>query len=175
MQQNKTLRINYQSFQMPEPREFEVAPYCLRCFKQRWYILGTRKGTKEPHFYSLDRVQSLELTENTFKLPKEFHADEFFYNYYGVMQGDIKVETVQIRVTPFRANYLRSLPLHHSQQEIESTADYSVFEYWLAPTVDFIQELRSFLSETTVLKPLWLREKFMEEAKRVLENYTKIR
>lgn len=171
MQQNKTLRINYQSFSMKEPRVFEIAPYCLRCFKQRWYILGTRKGTKEPHFYSLDRVQSLELTANTFKLPKNFHADEFFYNYYGVMQGDAKVETVQLRVTPFRANYLRSLPLHHSQKEIERTDEYSVFEYWLAPTADFVQELRSFLPEITVLQPQWLRNKFIEEAKEVLNNY----
>ena len=171
MQENKTLRINYQSFSMKEPREFEIAPYCLRCFKQRWYILGTRKGVKDPHFYSLDRVLSLELTENTFKLPKNFHADEFFYNYYGVMRGDTKVETVQIRVTPFYANYLRSLPLHHSQQEIEHKEDYSIFEYWLAPTADFIQELRSFLPQITVLKPQWLRDKFIEEAKQVLNNY----
>ena len=171
IQLSKTLLINYQSFTMKEPREFEVAPYCLRCFKQRWYILGTRTGVKEPHFYSLDRVLSLELTANTFKLPKNFHADEFFYNYYGVMQGDAKVETVQLRVTPFRANYLRSLPLHHSQKEIERTDEYSVFEYWLAPTTDFVQELRSFLPEITVLQPQWLLNKFIEEAKKVLKTY----
>ena len=165
------LLINYQSFTMKEPREFEIAPYCLRCFKQRWYILGTRKGVKEPHFYSLDRVLSLEITDNSFKLPKNFDAETFFYNYYGIMQGDAKPETVQLRVTPFRANYLRSLPLHHSQKEIERKEEYSVFEYWLAPTSDFIQELRSALPEIIVLRPRWLRDKFIEEAKQILNNY----
>jgi predicted DNA-binding transcriptional regulator YafY len=106
-------------------------------------------------------------------VPKKFHADEFLYNYYGVMAGDTPAESVQLRVTPFRANYLRSLPLHHSQKETERTDDYSVFEYWIAPTADFIQELRSFLPEITVLKPLWLRDKFVAEARQVLENYKK--
>lgn len=171
IQQNKTLLVQYQSFKMPEPREFEIAPYCLRCFKQRWYILGTRDGVKEPHFFSLDRVISLELSDHSFKLPKKFDADSFFYNYYGIMKGDTKAESVQLRVTPFRANYLRSLPLHHSQKEIERTDEYSIFEYWIAPTADFIQELRSFMPEITFLKPLWLRDKFVAEAKQVLENY----
>ena len=171
IQQNKTLHVLYQSFKMPEPREFEIAPYCLRCFKQRWYILGTRNGVKEPHFFSLDRVLSLELTDNSFKLPKNFDVEAFFHNYYGIMQGDTKAEMVQLHVTPFRANYLRSLPLHHSQEEIERTDKYSIFEYWIAPTADFIQELRSFLPEITVLRPQWLRNRFIEEAKQVLNNY----
>ena len=171
IQQNKTLLVRYQSFKMPEPREFEIAPYCLRCFKQRWYILGARDGVKEPHFFSLDRVLSLELSEHSFKLPKKFDADSFFYNYYGIMQGDTKAESVQLRVTPFHANYLRSLPLHHSQKEIERTDEYSIFEYWIAPTADFIQELRSSLPDVIVLRPQWLLDKFIEEAKQVLKNY----
>ena len=171
MERNLTLRIEYQSFQMSESRIFEIEPYCLKVFKQRWYILGTREGQKEPHFYSLDRVLSLEITENIFKLPKTFSADSYFRNYYGVMQGDTKPEFVRLRANAFRSNYLRSLPLHHSQKEIERTNEYSVFEYYIAPTVDFIQELRSISPDIIVLRPQWLRDKFIEEAKQVLENY----
>lgn len=171
MRQNRTLLLTYQSFAMSAPREFEIAPYCIRCFKQRWYILGAREGVKEPHYFSLDRVLSLEITENKFKLPKNFDANSFFYNYYGIMQGNTTVETVRLRVTPFYANYLRSLPLHHSQKEVERTDSYSVFEYRLAPTSDFFQELRSVMPEITVLQPQWLRDKFKDEAKQILENY----
>jgi predicted DNA-binding transcriptional regulator YafY len=83
-------------------------------------------------------------------------------------------ESVLLRATPFRANYLRSLPLHHSQKEVERTDEYSLFEYWIAPTADFIQELRSFLPDIIVLRPLWLREKFINEAKNILDNYKKM-
>lgn len=171
MRRNLTLRVEYQSFTMSVPRFFEIAPYCIKVFKQRWYMIGPRDGNEEVHFYSLDRVLSMEITENAFKIPKSFNANTFLYNYYGVMMGDTSAESVQLRVTPFRANYLRSLPLHHSQKEVERTDEYSLFEYWIAPTADFIQEIRSFLPDIIVLRPLWLREKFIKEIKEVLENY----
>lgn len=170
MQQNKVLRMQYHSFEMKAPREFEIMPYCLRCFKQRWYIIAQREGNKEPHFYSLDRVVTMEVTEQTFQLPKDFSAKDFLYNYYGVMH-DKKAELVQIRVTSSYAPYLRSLPLHHSQREIEKTDDYAVFQYFIAPTNDFMSELRSILPQITVLTPQWLREQFREEAKQVLERF----
>ena len=173
MQRNLTLRVEYQSFKMSISRIFEIAPYCIKVFKQRWYIIGLREGNDELHFYSLDRVLSMQITENTFKVPKSFNADAFLHNYYGVMAGTMPAESVLLRVTSFRANYLRSLPLHHSQNEVERTDEYSLFEYWIAPTADFIQELRSFLPDIIVLRPLWLREKFINEAKNILDNYKK--
>lgn len=170
MQQNKILRMQYHSFEMKTPREFEIMPYCLRCFKQRWYIIAQREGNKEPHFYSLDRVVTMEVTEQTFQLPKDFSAKDFLYNYYGVMH-DKKAELVQIRVTSSYAPYLRSLPLHHSQREIEKTDDYAVFQYYIAPTNDFMSELRSILPQITVLTPQWLREQLRAEAQQVLERF----
>ena len=171
MLRNLTLRVEYQSFKMSISRIFEIAPYCIKVFKQRWYIIGLREGNDELHFYSLDRVLSMEITENAFKVPKSFNAAAFLHNYYGVMVGTTPTESVLLRVTPFRANYLRSLPLHHSQNEVERTDEYSLFDYWIAPTADFIQELRSFLPDIIVLRPLWLREKFIKEAKNTLDNY----
>ena len=170
MQQNKVLQMQYHSFEMKAPREFEIMPYCLRCFKQRWYIIAQREGNKEPHFYSLDRVVTMEVTEQTFQLPKDFSAKDFLYNYYGVMH-DKKAELVQIRVTSSYAPYLRSLPLHHSQREIEKTDDYAVFQYYIAPTNDFMSELRSILPQITVLTPQWLREQLRAEAQQVLERF----
>ena len=171
MERNMTLRIEYQSFKMSGPRIFEIEPYCLKVFKQRWYILAPREGTKEPHFYSLDRVLSMEITEISFKLPKNFNADSYFHNYYGIMQGDTKPEFVRLRANAFRTNYLRSLPLHHSQKEFETTPEYSIFEYYIAPTADFIQELRSISPDITLLQPKWLCAKLCADAKKILNNH----
>jgi predicted DNA-binding transcriptional regulator YafY len=51
------------------------------------------------------------------------------------------------------------------------TADYSVFNYYIAPTYDFIQELRTQGSTLEVLEPKWLREQFAEEAKKIVSIY----
>lgn len=43
---------------------------------------------------------------------------------------------------PF-TNYLRTLPIHHSQKEVKTTPNYADFEFYLRPTFDFRQELLS--------------------------------
>ena len=171
IRQNRTLQMQYQSFGMSELREFEVSPYCLKVFRQRWYVLGPRTNDPEPHFYSLDRMLSLTMTDHEFKMPDNFDAAGYFSNYYGIMRGDAKLEIVRLRANAFRSNYLRSLPLHHSQQEIETTPEYSVFEYYIVPTADFIQELRSIAPDITILQPEWLRAKMLKDAKTILFNY----
>ena len=171
MRQSKTINVTYQNFQMPESREFEISPYCLKVFNQRWYILGPRTDCKELRFYSLDRFKKLTVTEHTFSVPKRFDAEAYFQGFYGIMRDINKVERVRVQATAFRANYLRSLPLHNSQKEIERTADHSVFEYLVAPTTDFIQELRAIGPDIIVLQPHWLRERMIEEAKQILLNY----
>ncbi|MDR3252014.1 MAG: WYL domain-containing protein [Tannerella sp.] len=70
-----------------------------------------------------------------------------------------------------KCKYLQTLPLHHSQQEIETTKDYSVFQYYIAPTTDFRQELLSHGEEIEVLSPESFREEIRAIARRMNELY----
>jgi predicted DNA-binding transcriptional regulator YafY len=65
-------------------------------------------------------------------------------------------------------NYLRTLPLHHSQRELESTPDYTDFSYDIRPTSDFLGELLRHSNGIEVLEPQELREKMRQ---RILEMY----
>ena len=119
--------------------------------------------------YSLDRIVSLELLEKTFKRPKNFNAREYFAPFYGVFCGnELKAELVRVRIESDKdAMYLRSLPLHASQNEPEPC----IFEWHVAPTFDFIQQLRTYGSKLEVLEPQSLREQFRKEAKNLAEMY----
>ena len=46
-----------------------------------------------------------------------------------------------------------TLPIHGSQFELERNDEYSIFGFYVAPTYDFIQELRKFGSTLEVLEP----------------------
>ena len=55
----------------------------------------------------------------------------------------------------------RTLPLHHSQQELETSETskgYSIFTYYLTPNYDFIHDLLYFGEDVEVLEPLILRK-----------------
>lgn len=155
MRDFRVIRLCYQSFRHPEPFCFNVRPYCVKYFKQRWYLLGDSDlGLR---IYSLDRFVDMEELEEHFEIPKGFDAEEYFGNYFGVIIGE-EPEDVKIRVVPDQVKYFRTLPLHGSQRETVQEDGSSVFSYHIAPTFDFVQEILSHGTDVEVLEPAELRE-----------------
>ena len=87
----------YQSFTKEAPSTFEISPYCLKYFKQRWYILARTEIFPEG-IYSLDRIRDLHPTDNSFKLPEGYDPKDTFSKLYGVILDKGPVETIIIRV-----------------------------------------------------------------------------
>lgn len=171
LRDKRTISITHQSFKQSKQTTFEVEPYCLKMFKQRWYMLANSPHIKEIRTYSLDRIQAVEMTEKTYSIPAYFDAENYFRNNYGVSGIHEKPTIVKIKVKIYQANYLRTLPLHPSQQEIERNDDYSVFTFHIVPSYEFQQELRKYGSEIEVLEPQWLRRQFRHDAKNNFQQY----
>lgn len=177
MRDSKWLQVSHLRFDSKEPPHiFLLAPLCLKVFKQRWYVLGFVEELDgvhnipkdEPRLYALDRMKHMETMEKTFRLPKDFDSQSYFSGFYGVFRGkQFMPELIRARFSEDAAPYVRSLPLHHSQQEVEPC----VFEWFVAPTLDFVQQLRTHGSKMEILAPESLRKQFSEEAKRILNMY----
>lgn len=171
MRDNKTIEMTYQSFNRAEPTSFEAHPWCLKLFKQRWYLLARSEAYKEPRIYALDRIRAVSETQNAHKIPKKFKADEFFSHYFGIIVDDCQPETIQLKVEASQVKYYKSLPLHSSQREISSTDEYTIFEYKLVPTFDFEQEVLSKGPWVEVLAPESFRDVIHADIKAMLEHY----
>ena len=168
MRDFRVIRLCYQSFRHPEPFCFNVRPYCVKYFKQRWYLLGDSDlGLR---IYSLDRFVDMEELEEHFEIPKGFDAEEYFGNYFGVIIGE-EPEDVKIRVVPDQVKYFRTLPLHRSQKETVQEDGSSVFSYHIAPTFDFVQEILSHGSDVEVLEPTGLRERIADNVAGMASRY----
>jgi len=173
MSENRTLLLTYQSFHRPEPNEFEVEPWCVKVFKQRWYLLAKSLYYGTPRIYALDRIVDLDSTENKFKLPKDFDAESFFRQSYGIIINENdKAQRVVIRVMNGQQKYVRTLPWHHSQKEVAKTDAYSDFQFYIRPTFDFEQEILSHGADVEVLEPQWLRDEIGDIAARMNEVYS---
>ena len=169
MRENRVLKMTYHSFGKSEPYTFSVEPYCVKLFEQRWYMLGMSDKLR---IHALDRIKALEQTESTFKLPKDFDAEKLFADHYGVIinDDDFEVEPVALKVDSRQSKYLRTLPLHHSQVEVERTDNYSIFEYQLCPSFDFQKELLSMGDSVGVLAPVLLKDILREKAITAVNN-----
>ena len=159
MRNSIRLRVTYQSYTHATPSTFTIAPYCVKMFKQRWYVLAESEYIdKRLRIYSLDRILSVDRTKTSFKMPKDFDAGAYFAHTYGVSGCESKPEIIEIEVNAYQANYLRSLQLHPTQEEIEHNEDYSVFRYYVVPTFEFMQTIKSLGDAAEVRTPQRLRD-----------------
>ena len=84
--------------------------------------------------FDLGRIETLEITEDTFKLPEDFDASEYFSNYYGIVVDEkVKPQRIILQANKQSKEYIKSLPLHHSQKLIEESEVYADFELYLLP------------------------------------------
>ena len=105
-------------------------------------------------------------------MPEDIDAAEWFSPLYGVRKyPDMKRERVVLKAYGRQAQYFRSLPLHHSQEEIETQEDFSIFAYHLAPDYDFRQDILSFGDKVEVLEPEKLRKDIIETIKSLTFKY----
>ncbi len=172
MKNNVQLIMTYQSYWRDEEHTFEVEPYCLKLFRQRWYLVARSAYYNKVLIYALDRVRQLQATEVRFTYPKDFQPDEYFDGCFGIIAGDgTKVETVRLKASAGQANYLRSLPLHPSQEETERNDAFSIFTLRIRPTFDFIQEMLRQGEGVEVLSPVWLRKEVAGMVERMWSKY----
>jgi hypothetical protein len=160
LRENKVISFDYQSFDSETAKQHIIMPFALKLFRQRWYIVGRPFDKDKILIFATDRINTLKLEDQTFQYPKDFDINGYYHDSYGIIMEDgLACEHIVIKVANSQVKYLRSLPLHHSQQETAITPEYSIFEYDLKPTYDFEQEIMAHLDDFEVLKPLSLRTK----------------
>lgn len=172
MKKNRFIHINYFNYWNGDTRDHYVMPLCVKLFRQRWYMVGRNWPAGRDIVFCLDRIQSFRLSSHTFKYPEDFNPQEYFYGCVGVILGEgSDIQKVKIKVSASQANYLRDLPLHESQQEVEHTEEYSIFELQVRPTYDFLQEILWNGEDMEVLEPLWVRKEIAGKIKRMWNKY----
>lgn len=172
LKDNNELHLIYQSYKHPEPYDCHFQPYAMKVVRQRWYILGYLIESKGVRTIALDRIQSLETTKKKFTVPKDFSAKDYFMNSVGIwVNEEDKPQKVVIRSSPVMADYLRSLPLHWSQKEIETTDKYVDFEYHVCINHELVLSMLRMGKSVVIKEPTILKKMILSETKSIINNY----
>ena len=187
MRENKVMEITYQGFGKDYANTFEIEPYCLKVVKRRWYIIANNpyyvmlnkkhKGEegysprKEIREYGLDRINEVTILDKTFKIKKGFDMKKFYEGCTGIIPSDDPIEHVVLRAYWNAPDYLRTLPLHESQQEVESNEESTTFSYDVKLTYDFLQLIMQQGDQVEVLEPKKLRDQMRNLANTLTHYY----
>lgn len=178
MRQWRELDILYTPFYREDPKLHHVQPYAVKVNQRRWYLLARNPKGGKPFHLALDRMDKVVITDEQFTIDPTFDIDAYYDAAFGVITGmedELDIENVRIKVYNdyHRADYLRTLPLHRSQLIIESTPEYTIFEYRLRPTDDFLAAILALGGNAEVLSPEWYRNYVIDEARRMIGRYIK--
>ena len=174
MKEDYLITITYRRYGAETSSLFMIAPYCVKLFHQRWYLLGRFTDSGNLAIFSFDRIEDVRLEDNKFKVDEDFDAAEYFGNSYGiVVANNIEAQRIVLRAYGAEPYYLRDLPLHHSQKEIKTTDEYSDFELILRPTADFMAQLMSRGQWIEILEPRSLADEIVEWHQNAINRYKK--
>ena len=165
----RRLLMGYQKFN-GESYVKTVCPYALKLFHQRWYLLALN-DVQQLRIYALDRITSLTATDEAFEMPDDFSPQDYFSEYFGVLTTDTPMVHVVIRAYDYTPDYLRTLPLHHSQREVNTTEHYADFAFDIRPTHDFLGQLLSHGAGIEVLSPPDVRQLMRQKLAEGLKRY----
>jgi predicted DNA-binding transcriptional regulator YafY len=82
----------------------KVAPYKIWFFDGAFYLVGNCGLRADIRIFALDRIKSLNLTDETFEMPEDFKVEDFMQTSFGVFQG--KPQNVRIRFAAEVAGYI---------------------------------------------------------------------
>lgn len=145
----------------------KVLPHFLKESNQRWYLLAIEDNVLKS--FGIDRINHLQVAqEETFCRDQTIDVESLFKDYFGIWnQSDLPVEDIELSYDALDGKFLKSVPLHHSQQVLCDTAEEFRIRLHLRITNDFVMELLSRSRSLTVINPSHLRErikKIYEEA-----------
>lgn len=174
MKRGVRILVNYRRYGTEASNSsMKLDPFFVRLFNKRWYgLVKFPEPTGSIFTLAFDRIISLEVTDEPFDYPKDFDPAGWFRDCYGIVRNpEFPVETVLIRAFGKEVYYLRDLPLHASQVEVESADDYSDFQLTISPTADFFSPLLARGAAIKVLKPQWLADEIKNRHQAAVELY----
>lgn len=170
IQQHRMLSIEYQPYWTEKLLTYErFAPYAVKEVCGSWYLVGKRANYGY-EMVDLKQVLSMTTLADLYEDPTQEVLNSVLIENYGTKIEDIATEQITLKVDAALACRLRTNPLHESQQEIERKKNYSIFFFYLKPTMDFCRDILSFGSAMEVMNPTSLRSSIMQEARHVVKK-----
>ena len=163
MTEGVEIEIEYQKYTASSAETLTLHPYAVKEFAKRWYLIAYCVERDGIRVYGLDRVRKLNTTSRGFKMIKGFDVEELFATSFGIYLPEGKARIITFKVSEKDARFLRDLPLHKSQEELEHKDGYVTFNIFVCPDKNMIMEFCKYGSQIEVLSPADVRESVAQE------------
>ena len=166
------IKFTYQKFWEEELSQRIVEPYALKEFKNRWYVLAKDSKDNNIKSFALDRLTNLEITNQTYQYPDNYSIEQSYRYCFGIISpNDEEPQDIILLFNPFQGKYIKTLPLHETQQVLVDNDKETRIKLKLCLTHDLIMELLSFGDNMKVIEPKSLADEIKQAHKNAYKQY----
>jgi len=152
-----------------KPRK--VTPLFLKEYRNRWYLISYDAKQKGIRTFALERMDTPKLLDEDANFSDEFNPEQYFQNTMGITSYKGKSSNIHIKAKPVAARYIKSQPLHESQEITIENEKYTHFSMKLLVSEELIRTIMSYGGEIEVIEPDELRNIILERIKNMNQLY----
>jgi len=166
------IKFIYQKFWDDVSSQRIAEPYALKEFKNRWYILAKDNKNGQIKSFALDRLSNLEITNKTFQYPAAYSVEESYRYCFGIVSpNNREPQDIILSFDPIQGKYIKTLPLHDTQQVMVDNDEELRIKLKLCITFDLVMELMSYGHYMKVIQPESLADEIKEAHKKACKQY----
>jgi predicted DNA-binding transcriptional regulator YafY len=122
--------------------------------------------------YALDRLTHFDITKKRFNAAGFFNPESAYRNSFGIISPEGESpEEITLWLNPLQGKYVKSLPLHPSQEIIRDGKTGITLRVTMHITEDFIMELLSYGESVKVIEPESLADTLKVRYRKALALY----
>lgn len=166
------IQFTYQKFWEEELSQRLAEPYALKEFKNRWYIMAKDSRDGNIKSFALDRLSNLEITKQTYQHPHNYSIEQRYRYCFGIISPNgEEPQDIILSFDPFQGKYIKTLPLHDTQQVLADNEEETKIKLRLCVTHDLLMELLSFGDNMKVIEPRSLADQVKQAHENAFRQY----
>ena len=166
------IKFTYQKFWEEELSQRIVEPYALKEFKNRWYVLAKDSKDNNIKSFALDRLTNLEITTQHYQYPDNYSIEQSYRYCFGIISPNgSDPQDIILSFDPFQGKYIKTLPLHETQQVLVDNDKETRIKLKLCLTHDLVMELLSFGDNMKVIEPKAFADEIKQAHKNAFKQY----
>ena len=168
------VRITYRALEAEKATERIIEPYFIEpaAAGHSSYVLAYCHRAGELRSFKIERIEDIQVTDETYTIPTDFDANRYFGSAWGVVvEGEVK--TIRLKFDSGVARIIEETVWHPSQV-LETQKDGSVvMTLKVMETIELYSWILSWGEKVKVLEPSEIRDDIIETAKAMLDIYAR--
>lgn len=169
----QTLLIEYKSFKSKEATKNIYYPYLLKEYRNRWFVVVRSSTHKHLLTLALDRIINVyALANEPYKEYEGVGFDRYYNDTLGVTKTEQdRAQKVILWVNAYNVPYVKTKPLHHSQQVLEEDETGMKIRIDVVLNFELEREILGFGETLKVITPKILQKRIMKRVMKMNEQY----